>query len=125
LLVHFKRYQEAIDFLTRANQHFPDRGLTAHDLARLLAGCPDTSLRNGDRAIELAMPVFDAQKIPLHAETLAMALAEAGRCEEAASLQKRLISISEHNKFDVPIDRYKEELARYEKGKPCRPAGPE
>jgi hypothetical protein len=109
--------------LEQANQRFPDRGLTAHDLARLLAACPDTSLRNGERAVELAMEVFQAQKTPLHAETLAMALAEAGRCEEAANLQRMLISTVEQNNDDVPIMRYKTGLARYEKGKPCRPPG--
>lgn len=38
LLVEQKRYKEARDLLDRANRRFPDRGLTAHDLARLV-GC--------------------------------------------------------------------------------------
>ena len=53
LLVRLERYKEALDLLDQANRRFPDRGLTAHALARLLAACPDVSMRDGERAVDL------------------------------------------------------------------------
>lgn len=123
VLIQFEHYKETFDLLEQAHQKYPERGLTTHDLARFLAACPDTSFRDGERAVDLANRVFQVQKIPLHAETLSLALAEAGRCEEAATLQKRLISIVEQNNKNVPLERYKLDLERYEKGNPCRPPG--
>ncbi len=122
LLIKHGRYREARDLLDDANQRFPDRGLTAHDLARLLAACPDTSLRNGRRSVDLAVRIYQAQKTSTHAETLALALAETGRCEEAASLQKQLFTIAEQANNIELANRFRNDLVRYEKGKPCRPA---
>ena len=122
LLIKHGRYREARDLLDHANRRFPDRGLTAHDLARLLAVCPDTSLRNGRRSVDLAVRIYQAQKTSTHAETLALALAETGRCEEAASLQKQLITIVEQTNNIELANRFRNDLVLYEKGKPCRPA---
>ena len=121
LLVDQKRYKEARDLLDEANRRFPDRGLTAHALARLLAACPDTSLRDGQRALSLANSVYQAKKSPLYAETLAMSLAEAGHCQEAITLQKQLIAAAEQLKDKKLAARFKDGLAHYERGTPCRP----
>lgn len=121
LLIHFKRYQEALTLLNRGNMRYPERGLTAHALARLLAACPDTSLRDGQRAVDLAMRVFQSQKTVSHAETLAFAFAEAGRCKDAANVQRQLIATFEKLSDDERLLQYKNDLAYYEKGAPCRP----
>ena len=125
LLVEKSRYKEARHLLDRANRRFPERGLTAHDLARLLAACPDTSLRNGKRALELATKVYETRNTPTHAETLAMALAEVGRCDEAATLQRQLVDWAAELKKNELVVRFKRDLVRYEKGRPCRPGGPQ
>lgn len=121
LLIHFERYHDALSLLSKANTDYPERGLTAHELARLLAACPDTSLRDGQRAVDLALRVFQSQKTPIHAETLALALAESGRCEEAANVQRQLIAIYEKSNNDKTLLQYKNDLSYYEKGSPCRP----
>ena len=51
-----------------------------------------------------------------------MALAEVGRCEEAAILQKELVAAAEQSKNNELVSRYKRDLVHYEKGSPCRPA---
>ncbi len=49
-------------------------------------------MRDGARAYELARQAFQAQQTIEHAETLAMALAELGRYQEAAELQRQVVA---------------------------------
>ena len=51
-----------------------------------------------------------------------MALAEVGRCDEAAVLQKRLVEWAEELANNELVSRLKKNLVIYEKGSPCRPA---
>ncbi len=121
LLVEMRQYKKAVDLLEKAHGRFADRGRTAYALARLLATCPDLTLRNGERAVELATKIVQAQPKPQHMETLALALAEAGRCKEAATIQKQLVAKAEELGNEELAARLKKDLVRYEKGKPCRP----
>ncbi len=120
LLSERARFAEARDLLDRVNRLFPDHTPTATTLARLLAASPDMSLRDGSRALALAMTVFEAQPTAVHGETVALSLAELGRCGEAASwLQKALAQARGDGDADV-VARLGKELPRYERT-PCRP----
>jgi tetratricopeptide (TPR) repeat protein len=113
------RYQEARDVLDRAHRLFPDRALTATTLARLLAASPDLSVRDGSRALDLAMAVYQAQPTAVHGETVALSLGELGRCGEAASwLQRALVEAERESDADL-VARLKTELPTYERS-PCR-----
>ncbi|MEO8497136.1 MAG: tetratricopeptide repeat protein, partial [Planctomycetota bacterium] len=92
LLVARREYGRVIEMLGSGLDQFPDRGLTSSTLAKPLATCPDLSLRNGAKAVELAGKVVQSQQTPQHLETLALSLAEAGRCDEAAAVQKQPVS---------------------------------
>ncbi len=122
LLVERREYGRAIAMLGAAQERFPDRGLTISTLAKLLATCPDLSLRNGAKAVALAAQVVQAQQSPRHLETLALSLAEAGRCEEAAQIQKQLVALAEKLGNEEMATRLRADLVRYEAGAPCRPA---
>lgn len=124
LLLQRRQYRQALDLLSKAYERFPEQGLTAHALARLLASCPDASLRNGDRAAEIASLVFRASQTALHAETLAMALAQQGDCAQAALVQEKIVAASEQT--TDPSDRealrrFQSDLVRYRAGAPCAP----
>lgn len=121
LLVKRAAYASALKLLDEAATRFPDRGLTTHALARLLSTCPDESLRDGKRAVALAGQVATAKQTVRHLETLAMALAESGECKRAAALQKQLIEQAEKAQQSELAQRLRTDLARYEKGTPCRP----
>ena len=56
-----------------------------NDLAWLLATCPDNSVRNGQKAVELAQQAVQLSngRSPEILDTLAAAYAEAGRFHEA------------------------------------------
>lgn len=61
-----------------------------NNLAWLLATCPDASLRDGKRAVQLLEPVMDQSVQML--DTLAAAHAETGNFAQAISLQRRAIA---------------------------------
>jgi tetratricopeptide (TPR) repeat protein len=119
LLSERARYREARDVLDRAYRLFPERTPTATTLARLLAASPDLAVRDGSRALELAMTVYKAQPTAVHGETVALALAETGKCNEAASWLKRALGDAEREGDAALAARLRDELPAYERS-PCR-----
>jgi tetratricopeptide (TPR) repeat protein len=118
LLASKERYLEAVTMLDEDNRTFPDRPATMTTLARLLASSPDRSLRDGRKALDLAMAVYKADPAPAHAETVAMALAELGRCNEALDWIRRAIMGAELAGDAEETARLKRETPRYE-GSTC------
>jgi tetratricopeptide (TPR) repeat protein len=122
LLLTGGQFAEARDRLEKACQRLPGEGRLTELLARLLAACPDLSLRDGARALDLAQRVYAAAPTVYHGETLALALAETGRCEEAAAVLKESVPIlQESQRYPELLARIRSDLQRYEQGKPCRP----
>jgi tetratricopeptide (TPR) repeat protein len=84
-----QEYQKALDLVP---QH-----LSAHlGLAWLLATCPEASLRNGQKAVELAQQAerLGGGESPQILDTLAAAYAEAGRFGEAVETARQALSLS-------------------------------
>jgi tetratricopeptide (TPR) repeat protein len=125
LLVAGQRSSEAKEYLEEASRNFPSRGLTAHALARFLAASPDPDLRDGKRALELALKVYSKRRTLQFGETAALAMAESGQCEEAARWQERLISIAIRSGQEEWVTKLNPDLLSYRAGPPCRPAFPE
>jgi tetratricopeptide (TPR) repeat protein len=123
LLADRARFREAIAILDEAHQRFPDRIATATTLARLLASSPDVSLRNGERALAIATAVNDAEPSPVHGETVALALSELGRCEEALAWMRRAVAEAERDGDVGQARRLESEIPKYVS--PCRPPGDE
>ncbi|HVS66379.1 MAG TPA: tetratricopeptide repeat protein [Thermoanaerobaculia bacterium] len=97
----------------------PDQ-LTLKDiLARHLAACPDLSVRDGARSLELARELWQQLPTPESMETLAMALAEAGRFEEAEHWQSKLLERVEADGGDQDPARLRANLERYRRGEAC------
>jgi tetratricopeptide (TPR) repeat protein len=120
VLADRERFRDAIALLEDAHQRFPDRIATATTLARLLASSPDNSLRDGRRALEIAMAVYDASPSPAHGETVALALAELRRCGEAMDWMKRAVSAAERAKNLAEAARLNGEMPKYQ-SPVCRP----
>jgi hypothetical protein len=99
----------------------PHRLTSATTLARLLAVTPDAALRNGQRALDLAMTVYERAAEPAHAETVAMALAELGRCAEALTWLRRGMADAERVGDGNEVRRLTGELPRYEAASCRRP----
>jgi len=112
-------YQRARARLEDAHEKIPSDGGIAQALARLLASSPEPSVRDGSRALDLARRVIEARPTAFHAETVAMALAEIGRCDEASRWQRIAIDLARRESRDDLTNRLNASLARYERGRPC------
>jgi len=120
LLADRMRYRDAIARLDEAHQRHPDRAATATTLARLLAAAPDRTVRDGRRALEIATEVHTAAPGPVHGETVALALAELGRCTEASEWMRKAIDEARRTNEIFEAVRLESELTKYS-GNECRP----
>jgi tetratricopeptide (TPR) repeat protein len=116
-------YRQALDGLKKSHAQYPQKGRTAALLAFLLAASPQYDLRNGAQALELAQTIYQATGSLEHGALVAMALAELGRCTEAAEWQRRMIAAAEQERKTNLLAKLNPDLKLYEQGQPCRPAG--
>ncbi len=105
--------------LEQALADFPDNLDLLDVLARHLAACPDRSVRDGARAIELATRLVDKVPTAESHETLAMAYAEAGDFERAVREQEELIRRFADSAEGGTADRWRANLKLYQAGQPC------
>lgn len=106
--------------LEEALRALPDSARLRHLMARVLAASDDGEVRDGDRALALALALYENERRPEHAETVAMALAELGRFDEAVEWQKRSIGEAESSGEGRRVPALRRRLELYEKGEPCR-----
>jgi tetratricopeptide (TPR) repeat protein len=84
----------------------------------MLATCPEPDLRDGPRAVALARRAAelthnqDANVL----DTLAAALAEDGRFDEAAEIERRALALFKKLPFSMDLSVYRDRLATYERG---------
>jgi tetratricopeptide (TPR) repeat protein len=119
LLADRQRFADALVLLDTATQRFPERDRTATTLARLLAASPDPSQRNGARSLDIAMQVYARTPTAVHGETIALSLAELGRCAEASAWLRKSIGQAIEDGETGEIARLRNELPAYERGS-CR-----
>jgi Flp pilus assembly protein TadD len=110
-----RRLEEALTVL-------PESPEIKFNLSRLLACGPDRAARDGIRAVLLARELTAAAPNLLHLETLAMALAEAGRFDEAAETQQQLVDRARGAGNQALADRLAVSLELYRRGETCDPA---
>ena len=92
----------------------------AHAMARVLAACPDDSVRNGPAALKLALAVFRTKNSVSHAETVAMAHAEVGQYDEAIRWQRQALAAAKDADLVAVLPRLRKNLSLYESRRPCR-----
>lgn len=120
-LVRLGRYEQARNDLTDAMKVIRDRRRFAHALARLLAAAPDDRVRDGRRALAIVEELLEGDRTLELAETYAMTLAELRRSDEAVQVQREALAVTRRSGGDARlIRRLAENLARYERGEPCR-----
>jgi tetratricopeptide (TPR) repeat protein len=124
-LVHLKRWADARDALNRAAATFRDQPGFAHALARVLAAAPDDRVRDGQRALTIVEALLEHQRTLELMQTMAMALAEVGRFDDAVRWQQEaMTAAAQSNRRDLSA-RLAENLSRYERRLPCRVPWPE
>ena len=125
-LVVLHRWRDARARLEQAAEADPDDPGVAHALARLLAAAPDERVRDGARALAMVDRLASRGRTFDLGETMAMALAEVGAHDRAATLQRDLITGAGRAGLTDVTRRLRDNLRRYERGQACRtpwPAG--
>jgi tetratricopeptide (TPR) repeat protein len=116
-----KQYRQAISVLEKGRVQFPHQGVTAATLAYLWATSPQLELRDGARAFALSHALYEAGHTINHGVLVAMALAELGRCEEAAQWARQMSDKASAEGRPDLVEKLKADLRRYEQERPCRP----
>jgi tetratricopeptide (TPR) repeat protein len=91
MLAALGRHGEARDLLEKTQLLFPGSVECPVTLARLLTTCPDATVRDGARGLQLSERLFKAQNTVVRADLLAVALAEVNRFPEAIERERRAI----------------------------------
>jgi tetratricopeptide (TPR) repeat protein len=109
-------FEEAIRHYEKAIELDASYLSPKNNLAWLLATSGNASLRDGNRAIQLAQAVqqFPEGKQPQFLDTLAAAYAEAGKYEEAVDTASRAMSLAELQKDNALADSIRTRLRLYE-----------
>lgn len=120
-LARLGRYAAARTRLTGDLTRFANRRPFAVALVRVLAAAPAEGVRDGARAVALAKELVGGTPTLDVGEALAMALAEAGDYQQAASIQRDLIAAAraQRGRPDL-LARLARNLALYEQQRACR-----
>lgn len=116
------RVAEAVTHYQAAVAAVPNHPYLLNNLAWVLAACPDASIRNGARAVELAQQAerISGGKDPALIGTLAAAYAEAGRFPEAVASARRALDLAAAQSNTAQVEALRGRLKLYEAGAPFR-----
>jgi Flp pilus assembly protein TadD len=113
-------YDRAIADYTKVIELDPKDADTYNNLAWLLAVCPESKYRDGEKAIELAKKAIELKETTVHIDTLAAAYAEAGRFQDAIQTEEGAIAKLKQEGNTKGIAEFEQHLASYKAGKPWR-----
>lgn len=116
-LVHAGRFAEAAERAEIYLEEHPRSAQLGHQKARILALGPE-GVGDPTAALDLAVAIFQSHQSLEHAETLVMALAAAGRFDEAVARQRDLVRGAEAEGRDDFLPRLRSNLERYREGRP-------
>jgi tetratricopeptide (TPR) repeat protein len=114
------RFAEAMGHYRMALKLQPEDLAAQKNLAWLRATCPETSLRNGAEAIELAQRANNrcGGRRPDVLDTLAAAYAESGWFPEALATARKALELAIQQNERALADTVRARIALYEAGKP-------
>jgi len=119
------RYADSVAQWTELVQLRPDDARFLSQLAWTLATCPEASVRNGPRAVELALRAVKlAGGDPIALDALAAAYAESGRFSEAAATAEQALGEAANRKHHALAEAIRERLRLYQSGAPYRDPRP-
>src|SRR5947208_3082728 len=121
-LIQQGRIREAIEQWQEAQTIEPENGNAASNLAWVFATCPDDSIRDGRRAVELAEKALriSGGKIPMIFRVLAAAYAEDGRLSQAIESAQRGADLANSQGNSALAAELQSNIALYQTGTPLR-----
>lgn len=115
------QHGEALKVLEEAHSRMPYDGPIAHALARLWAISPELDQRQGQKALELALKVYQSLEDLEHARTVAFAYAELNQCDKAVEWMKKAIKLAtKSNQGTKILENLKSNLEYFKTNRPCR-----
>ncbi len=99
--------REALPHYEAALALDPDSAIVLNNLAWVLAAAPEADLRDGARAVELAMKANQqtGYNDPVYLRTLAVAYAEVGRFDDAIDIAERALPLGRRGRHFRPRRR--------------------
>ena len=94
---------------------YPDDPQASYALAALLAAADDPSVRNPERALEIAADLFVQQPAPPNQHLLALTQAAAGKFDEAIKTQQQLLEMAKWMAPPAEAERIEKELGAYQR----------
>ena len=121
-LVQKGLYRDAVSHYEAALESDPDFALPLNNLSWLQSAGPDQSIRNGSRAVELALKLnrVTQEKNPFYVRTLAAAYAEAGQFERAIETGQTASALAEAQGQHQLAARIEDETNLYREHRPFR-----
>jgi tetratricopeptide (TPR) repeat protein len=121
-LIQQGRIREAIEQWQEAQTIEPENGNAASNLAWVFATCPDDSIRDGRRAVELAEKALriSGGKIPMIFRVLAAAYAEDRRFSQAIESAQRGADLAKSQGNSALAAELQSNIALYQTGTPLR-----
>lgn len=115
------QHGEALKVLEEAHSRRPYDGPITHALARLLATTPELGQRQGQRALELALKVYQALENIEHARTVAFAYAQLNQCDKAVEWMEKAMELAAKSSSSAAIvENLKRNLQYFKTNRPCR-----
>jgi len=116
------RLAEAVAQYQAAVEALPGNPYLLNNLAWVLATCPQASIRNGARAVELAQQAerLSGGKDPSILGTLAAAYAEAGRFPEAVATAQRTLELATVQANPAQVEALRARISLYRADSPFR-----
>ncbi|MEM8962839.1 MAG: tetratricopeptide repeat protein [Acidobacteriota bacterium] len=121
VLLALGRNSQALAAIEIAHGLAPTDARVGALLANLLAIYPDPDRRDGARAVELAEALVEAAATVEHVLVLSTALAEVGRCTEAADWRDKVATTYDNADDPRAAARMRQEAEALRTGPPCRP----
>ena len=113
------QYEAARSLLEAGLAALPDHLGFVDALARVLASSPDSNVRDGTRALELAEQAVALRRRTETLETMAMAHAEVGHYDDAITWQDEAIQAAEQVGHRGYLAHLRHNRQRYQQGTPC------
>jgi tetratricopeptide (TPR) repeat protein len=114
-------YRRAAARLSEAAEQLPESSAVGYALARVLVLAPDPAVRDGDRALDLALRVLEGRKDSNTVALVALALRELGRCADAAAWLDRWIAEADTGGAPDVVGYLKGERQAIRDPAACRP----
>ena len=123
-LIQHGHVREAVEQWQDALAIEPENGNAASNLAWVFATCPEDSMRDGNRAVDLAERALrlSGDKIPMIFRILGAAYAENGRFSQAIETAQRGVELAKSQGNPGLAGQLQSNIALYEAGKPLRDA---